>query len=205
MTGDDDITGVATGFSEALVVLTAGAYNDSVGCFYRIAGASEPTTVTMTSSGTDENAMIIKEYEGPWNASPLDQTLDEGVGDGVTTYPIASVTTTQADELAICFVYTRDDLNIYSNISWDNDFIYSAAADNVADENTVLKSVHMAHKVLSSQGAVGTTTYTPNASSVVNGGIATFMQEGITITSVSSADAWTDGDTAIPVVGTGFV
>jgi hypothetical protein len=179
MTGASDITSVSNGtaFTEGIKCLNA-TEADACGVYWRIATASESTTTTFTPAASDEAAIILHEYEGPWNASPVDQTLDQGRQASGSTYAIASVTTTLADELAIAFCYTRSNDNRWNSTSWDNGFTDSAN-DNETDEFTTNKSIAMAYKKLTSAGAVGTTTYTLNITSLpAQGGIITFKKSG---------------------------
>ncbi len=84
--------------------------------YYKIAGASEPTTVTVTDYATTDQRLGIQifEYSG---VDTLDQTnQSSGNGSSLST---GSITTTVADELLIAGVVTLSSTNFSA---WSNSF-----------------------------------------------------------------------------------
>ncbi|MBT8331843.1 MAG: hypothetical protein KJP06_05890, partial [Deltaproteobacteria bacterium] len=87
--------------------------------FYKIAGVSEPSTVTVSNYGTSTNLGIhIYEYSGISTSSPLDQT--NSANGNSATASTGSITTTYADELLIAGLVSNDREASFS--SWANSF-----------------------------------------------------------------------------------
>ncbi|MDX1708225.1 MAG: hypothetical protein R3274_06470, partial [Desulfobacterales bacterium] len=87
--------------------------------FYKIAGASESSTVTVNNYGTSTNLGIhIYEYSGVATSSPLDQS-NSASGNSATA-STGSITTTQDNELLIAGLVSNDREASFS--SWTNSF-----------------------------------------------------------------------------------
>lgn len=177
MTGATNSSGCSSssGSYASALALTNATESDEAEIYYRIAGASEATEVTATSSASDENAILLIEIEGPFEASPVDLAEAEARTAGAASYALAtSGTTSQADEVAVAAVYTRDAANNGAGMTWSDSFVKD---DLLSDAVTSAKSIHCATKLLTATGTVSTTlTYAINATGV--GGIVTFKQLG---------------------------
>lgn len=149
--------------------------NDAGVIFYKEADGAE-VDLTVTTASTDELALKIMEFEGPWRFTPTVLDLEEAEARQAsgTTYVTAPTSPTGFDdELAISFVYTRDDLN-EANGSWSNSFV------EFMDNATPAKSWHASYKVLSSIQSVSTAlTFTTDA--ISTGGMATFIKQVTTV------------------------
>ena len=147
---------------------------DAARLWYRIAGASEATSVSAVASAADEQGLLLLEIEGPWNAAPVDQTTDPGrQALGGLTYGCGTTgTTTQANEVAIAVMYSRSSANVDAAISFDNSFVH----DNAACVVSTFKSITVGTKLLSATGTV-TTTCTFGTAAATQGGIVTFKKE----------------------------
>ena len=66
-----------TGMTEA-VALTDGPNADQGAIYYRVVQGGDGTTWGADSGGSDEHGMVMWEIEGPFAASPLDQTAQNG-------------------------------------------------------------------------------------------------------------------------------
>ncbi len=87
--------------------------------FYKIAGASESSTVTVSNYGTSTNLGIhIYEYSGISTSSPLDQS--NSANGNSATASTGSITTTYSDELLIAGLVSNDREASFS--SWTNSF-----------------------------------------------------------------------------------
>jgi len=108
------ITG-PTGWSSAINQGGGGVPNEAV--FYKIAGNSEPTTVTMSTTATGNgNGLQLYEYRG---VSTLD-TIGSATGTG-TAVTSGSLTTSQPNELVIAALVAQQGTN-FANASWTNSF-----------------------------------------------------------------------------------
>ena len=144
---------------------------DAVRLWYRIAGASEATDVTATPSASDENGLLLLEIEGPWEASPVDQTTNPGRQASSTTYDCGTTgTLSQADEVAVAAVYTRSASNGTGD-SYSQSFVTNALSAITSS----FKSISLATKLLSATTAV-TTVCTFGTSAVAQGGLVTFKK-----------------------------
>ena len=174
MTGDgsSDSCASASGSYTSAIHWQNATELDAVRLWYRIAGASEATAVTATPSASDENVLLLLEIEGPWEASPVDQTTNPGRAASTTTYDCGTTgTLSQADEVAVATAYTRHSANGDFNVTYDNSFVY----DNGSMMVSPAKSLALATKLLSATTAV-TTTQTVLTAAVTMGGIVTFKK-----------------------------
>lgn len=168
-TGDGTLT-APSGYSTA-VDSNNTTESDRFAIFYKVAGASESTTITASTSGSDEWAMHAFEYEGPWESSPLDLGESEA-RDGSTTSYLCNPTgtTSQNDELAVVGAYTRNTASDDSD-SWDSGYTL------VASTQSANKTLHGAVKVLTATGSVSSTLSIPSATVVMGGGCS-FKKQG---------------------------
>ena len=164
--------------------------------FGKIAGAGESSTVTASTDTSDEWAITIQEFTGPFAALPagIDLSEAEARQAAAATYLCSPANSTaQADELALTVVYSEQ-TTISS--TWDSGFTSDGA------EQSTTKSVGGAYKILSAAGTVST-TQTLGASAVAMGGMATLKQaiSGV-ITPAPGSMLWAGGQ---PVVKTAVV
>lgn len=185
MTGDGTLN-APSGYSTGVAVNNA-TESDACAAFFKVAGASESTTVTATSGSSDEYLIEIVEFEGPWEASPLDlSTANSRQASGTTYACSATGTTAQADELAIVICYTRLAGNS-SGDSWDSGYTLRTSG------NSTYKSMHSAFKVLTATGSVAS-TLTFGTSDVAMGGACSFKKQaagGTTVTPIPASYPFT--------------
>lgn len=154
-----------SGFSEA-VALTDSGNADQGAIYYKIAEGGE-TSVIPGSATADEHAAIVIEIEGPWAASPLDQTASNGPATRNTTSSGTTSTTTQADEIAVALMTGRSQFALFT--AWTNAFV---ARGGIASS---FKYCAVATKLLTATGAQETTADHED-SIITMGGIATFKK-----------------------------
>jgi hypothetical protein len=87
----------------AAVSLEDVSETDSLYIFYKVAGASESTSVTFDDSTAGQVMLAyVAEIEGPWESSPLDATSSATDSNGGTSHQAGSTgTLSQADEFCI--------------------------------------------------------------------------------------------------------
>lgn len=165
------------------------ATEDTAWALYgKIAGAGETTIVSASTGTSDEWAITIQEFAGPFAPLPvgIDLTEAEARQAGVSTYVCAPTgSTVQADELALSVVYSEQ--TIPSEV-WDSGF----ESDGAVSSTT--KSIGGAFKALPATGPVST-VHTLGNTSVAMGGTATLKRVdlgGIT----GDVQAETDNTTA---------
>jgi hypothetical protein len=104
-----------SGWSTAI---NEGSQSVSQAIFYKVAGASEPTTVTISGTGNVYHGLQIFEYQNIATVSPVDGTnSNSGTGTAITTH---SVTTTQNSDLIIVGVAISANTSFGS---WTNSFV----------------------------------------------------------------------------------
>jgi hypothetical protein len=163
-TGATGSTG-PSGWSEAFALTFA---DDEGALYYKIAGVAESSTVTCTSSQNKSNGLYVVEFEGSWNATPLDVTATNGpTGSPSTLSTGTTAATAQNDEVAVA-QFSIDGVRTVT--SWTNSF--SERADLTAQ----FKSLAVATKVLTSTGTVETTATFSSSPFEAYGGIATFKK-----------------------------
>ena len=164
------------GWSEALL-LTDGTNNDEGGIYYKIAGASEPSTVECTSVSADEQMLIAIEVEGPWEVSSLDKTAKD---DTPTTSTDAdsgnTATTAQADEFAIGLITVRTSTNNPIATTWLNSF--TGLVDTHSSDEGIdgYKQASVGYRVLAATGTYKAAA-TLDESKTWMAGIATFKKQ----------------------------
>ncbi|MHC4621703.1 MAG: hypothetical protein ACYTEQ_28510 [Planctomycetota bacterium] len=165
-----------SGWSTA-VALADGANNDDSGIYWKIAGASESTSVGADNGAADESNIICLEIEGPWESSPVDVTQTDGPNateeDPQTTGTTAA--TAQNDEVAIGFVAARHTGFTICPVVWSNSF-NTFTGSCLGNTN---KMCAAAIKVLTTTGAQETSgnfADTPVGGNTM-GMIATFKKE----------------------------
>lgn len=149
------------------------------GWFYKIADGSETSVVlTVTpSSGTASSRGAFVEIEGPFDASPLDQTAEDAVGAAVTSKTSGTTgTTAQADELAAAFFYAESAGNVDGGRAYTNSFTEAIFADGTTNAGRPLCA--LAKRVLSATGTFETTYSTTDPGDNMYGAIATFKKSG---------------------------
>ena len=165
-TGNDN-TNPPTNFTQAVAQNDSGNADD-LGIHYKIATGGE-TSITATSDDTDDEQMgILAEFEGPFDATPLDVTASNGPTSETTTSTGTTGTTAQASELAIGAVSMRSLTNVSA---WSNS--YTEFGDQ---QSTLAKTVAAAYLVLTATGTAETTATHGSATSM--GAIATFKAAG---------------------------
>jgi len=165
-TGAPDSSAPA-GFSEAVALTHV---DDEGAIYYKVAGAGESTSITAGASTTKNNMLNVLEIEGPWNATPLDQTASDGPNYSVSSQTSGTTSTTsQADEFAVALI-TVDDVGKTLS-GWTNSFV--ERSDN---GGPIYKFAAVATRLLTSTGAYETTATISASSYAAVGGIATFKK-----------------------------
>lgn len=152
---------------------------DFTGCYiiYKVAGASEPTSVTITIGSSTSCCMQGYEYSGIVSSSPLDQSA-AATGQGTTTTINTGTTgtTSQAKELAVAVVAqsTAGSFTLRTVTGWSNTFVDLGSTDSSAVGTTC--RINSSTKILAATGTQTTTaTLSGNGSGHNNGVIATFL------------------------------
>lgn len=163
--------------------------------WYKIAGAAESTTVTITPSASASTEMIIEEYSGNATTSVLDKFQS---ATGATTGTTAA--TTQADELAIAQVGISNAVGGGFSATWNNSFV---ATTSLVGVGTVGTALHPSSKALAATGTV-VTTATPAGGGTASGGlVATFKASGAVNATVNAVAAMALGDAPAPAISAG--
>jgi hypothetical protein len=132
--------------------------------WYKIAGAGESATVTVTPSATGSVEIEISEWSGNVTVTPLDKTVSGGNAAGTTISSGTTAATTQADEQAVA---SFNWLGSTTANSYTNSFVEEAELAGLSSLSNTKMAV--ADKVLSATGAQSTvvtlsaTTTDPNS------------------------------------------
>jgi hypothetical protein len=171
-TCDDYATNISSGWTQAASALDwTGTY-----IYYKVAGASEPSSVTLTIGSSTGCAMIADEWSGTAPSSPLDKTAS-AIGQSSPVSTGTTTTTVQADELAIAVVGLSETPAGHNVSAWNNSFTENANVATTASGTQV--RVVGASRVLSATGAYTTAaTITSPANNHSVGAIATFKIGG---------------------------
>jgi hypothetical protein len=150
----------------------------SSGSWWKISDGTETTvTISMTGTSTATIGGTLAQFEGPFEASPLDVTAENeaSIGTGVTSIASGTTATTaQADELLVAV------FGVSANQSWDNGSrAYSNSFTNVAvgQDSTNRAGSAMAKLVVSATGTYTTTMSTTDTGSAAYGAILTFKKQ----------------------------
>lgn len=140
--------------------LTQPVDDDEGGMFYKVAGSSESSSVTVTCAAVNEHVMTIAEFEGPWNASPFD--VESHSAYTVTSSPLSTGTTgttAQADELLLYLATGRDDgaEPVGGGASW------TGSPTQIALHECQNKWLHCSYKLLTATGTQESTWSTTNS------------------------------------------
>lgn len=164
---------------------------DAIGLYYRVVQSGDSTGPwTVDLAAADQWAAILREYEGPCEASPLDQTGSSERDSGSTTLAVtAGGATVQADELVVAAWGLRAEgagADTAAVDSVDNSF-----TDLLNEHNSLGQAWHLlvatAKKVLT---GTGTPTVTATAGSLA------FEATAVLATFKKSAAG---GNVAIPI------
>lgn len=158
-----------SGMTSAVEILNTNA-TDELGLHYRIVQGGDGTSWTVGTSG-GANLFVCREWEGPFDATPLDVTASTTVTIAPATKSSGTTgTTAVATSLAIASLSQRD--VTVTVTSWSNSFTGAAQA---VDANS---SINTAYKVLSATGAQETTATMSAAAGQMVGLIAVFKGTG---------------------------
>jgi hypothetical protein len=164
---DSDITMTSTGWSiAASIVVATGLY-----IYWKIAGASESSTVTIGINVSDSGEMAIYEYSGN-TASPLDKTATTSASGVASCGTGTTATTAQADELLFAAV-GKDSTATWNGLAWTNSFttLSGPIAGNGAPGASCLST---ATRAVNATGAYTTTASWTDGNWSCGGAIATF-------------------------------
>lgn len=133
--------------------------------YYKVAGASEPTSITVTQDTSSSMCLYVMEYSG-MAASPFDTNASvslEGSPISTGTTP----TTAQADELLVAMAAFAPDIDT-SVSSWSNSFVEKVEV--VPTAGTALRLV-VASRIVSATGAYSTEATAVNAANLQHIGL----------------------------------
>lgn len=149
---------------------TQASGGDDLSIYYRVVQGGDGQTYGGTSGNT--SGIILWEVEGPFAASPVDQTAgDQGDVDTTQQASGTTGTTTQADEYAVAAIGDRDPAGNASG--WTNSFV------EVGEVNSAFASAYAAARVLTATGTYSTAATLPTGDGSRNwGAIATFKASG---------------------------
>ena len=134
------------------VFIANDANSDDLNMTHKIAGASESTTVTVDNGSSGQAWMYVVEFEGPWDATPLDKTATDGPQTSDSTPTVGpTATTAQDDELLVAFVGGED---ISPAGSWTDSFTEIHDTGNLGGAK---KEGAVASRLVTSTGAYQTT------------------------------------------------
>lgn len=166
--GDDNgsTTLANSGWSSAA---TVGTSNTNLTILYKIAGASEPTTITSTTDvGASRTELAIYEYTGFVGTISLDRTSINSnvVTSGLTLYMPPTSSTSSANELCI------------AGANWNNSNTISSWSNGYNTRNSVNSHLFTADSIIASSQNTFTTVVTTGTAGQTSGAIATF--KGVT-------------------------
>lgn len=168
------MTMTSTGWTLA----TSAVNNVGLYQWYKIAGASESTSVSITPSSSVGMVMYIEEWSGNLEASPLDQVGSQAVQSSTST-PTTGTTpaTAQTDELAIGQIGSTSSSGVGSYSAWSNAF--SEVLD-ITGQGSQPYGLGVAEKALSATGAQSTIGTNSETLTQYSGLIATYKAAPIT-------------------------
>jgi len=155
---------IPTGFSQAfnLEIFVDTDLDGACACFYKVAGVSESSLVTVLMSNNARASSIeIMEWGGMATSSPLDvvATNDETSSTGLICDTGTTAATAIADSVvvAICCI-GDDDFDEPESSDWINSYTQSNTFSlNGAGGSPTDYTVAMAHKILTATGTQNTT------------------------------------------------
>ncbi len=168
---------VPSGWSTA--VSTAGTVSQAI--FYKVAGAAEPTTVTVTTASSFALGIQIYEYSGVSPNSPLDQATSTA-GTGTATNG-GSVATTQPDELLFAASTIAGQTSFSS---WSNSFTLENNFSNSSGNKNNRATYSGAQRIVNATGTYSTVGTAGTSASWV-GQIVSFRAQ---ITFTQAAYRW---------------
>lgn len=145
-------------------------------CWYKIAGASESSTISFTFASASNLAVTAYEYSGIAASSPVDKVAGNSPGSSTGTCATGTTaTTTQADELLIAGVgqTTAGGGTLRTIASWNNSF--TAELHIASTGSPVNTSISVASRIVSATGTYSSTaTFSGGNSNHPSAGIVTF-------------------------------
>lgn len=148
---------------------------------YRVVQSGDGDTWGFTQPSADQFALILREFEGPWEASPLDQTGTTAHGADPSPQTVtAAGGTAQADELVVAGWGFAEGVEQSSAVNAVSDSFVSLLNEHNNLGTAFQISVATAFKVLTATGTPSTAaTWLPNAGVNLRAGavLATFKKE----------------------------
>ncbi len=154
---------------------SGGGATGAVAIFYKVAGASESSTVTVTvATASFETNILLAEFSG-LTAATIDQfaSNDETSGTGLIAETGTTSATMEANELAVALCNIMDDdFDAPATGSWSEGYTQIGAEINSGSAGSTSA---LAYKILSATGAQNTTcTFTTGGAEERASVIATF-------------------------------
>ena len=167
-----DLSTPPSGYNED-VVHEDTVFGNSI--FSKLAGSGESTTVSATLASAQEWTVILAEFEGPFDAVPLDKTVSNAEGDVDTDGSTGTTAATaQADELLVATWVTQDGDPVLETPAVSNSFTLHEA-DSVGG---ALGNVggFLASRVVTATGAFESTLTWSTTGSRCVGAMATYKK-----------------------------
>ena len=140
--------------------------NCSLAICRRVAGASEPTTVTVTTTGNCQTQLAI--FELP-TYTTVDQGFQDSFFNGDTVETLGPITTLSANEIIFAAASLLSPTGLCAPFTWTNGFIqYVYLTSPVNGTSTDPSELVIAIKVVNSTGTYSTNltvTHTPDQTS----------------------------------------
>jgi len=166
--GDGPLAPSTAGLLEAVENHDTGQ-DDACSINYRVVQSGDGVAWAVDLPSSDQYVGVLMEIEGPWEASPLDQTGTAAAADSQSTETVtAAGTTSQADEFVVAAVQYRA-LSGVGNVndvsSWSDSFVERGESENNEQSGVpTLKGINVATKLLTATGTPSTTaTYATTA------------------------------------------
>lgn len=156
--------------SSGWLLATSSVHDTGLYQWWKIAGASESATVTLTPSASDSVEMTIEEWSGN-AATPLDKTASSSAASAVAVIPTGTTAATvQADERAIAAFGWN-----LGNSTGSYTSSYTEVAQ-ITGLGTVLTKLAVTEVDLAAAAVTSSTaTLSPNVTAVKGGLVGTYM------------------------------
>ncbi len=127
-------------------ILDEGIFQSGFALWWKVAGASESSTVTGTLDSENECNMLIAEIQGAHASAPIDQSaLTDSGTDSATSETTQSITPGQNGSCVLAFVAVNENSGTFGN-GWTNSFTVmekyeGAASGDVSQSGAFLNQV----------------------------------------------------------------
>lgn len=178
----------SSGFSVLVTNQQIGTDNNTGVVLWKTAGASEPSTYTISGTASDYYGVQCRVYSGRSGVVTAQQTTNlAGTGAPPVTLSITGLTAAAGDDVVL-FVVGSSTNTAASSFSWTQP---SGYGNSVVSANTVAytPNLYSADNVNVSAGATGTLSATPTNNGPANIGYAAFLIS-LQVAATSVSVAW---------------